>query len=264
MGIKKDIQQPAPTPVSHSHVESISGGCSSCARMCEEAKSKVKSLEKKVYVMTIVCTSAITLLGERGVQSLMSAINGMNSAITAASDIGKADAPKNQEQKDNNSNKQSNSALFGQPYQGHWQKPFKIDNKEQTRGYQISDELARFPKENKIGGDKPVEAPLVVTNEQNKLTKQIVQAALATDINLAPVTSLAAQTGFADPYAAFFTPSLLPFDVYSTTLALGTNYGFGEYYGIDTGGYYVPPSVPSPGAFTVVAFSQFFHNRKRI
>jgi hypothetical protein len=261
MKIKKENQ----TSIfpSQSHVEHVSGGCSSCARICEDAKSKVKSLEKKVYVMTIVCTSAITLLGERGVQSLISAINGMNSAISSASDIGKSDTSKSQNQVDNTNNKQSSSILFDRPNQRYWQKPLKIENKEQTRGYQISDELARFPKENNIGGDKPVEEPLVVTNEQNKLTKQIVQAALATDLNLNPVTSLAAQTGFADPYAVFFTPSLLPFDVYSTTLALGTNYGFGEYYGIDTGGYYAPPSVPSPGAFTVVAFSQFLHNRKR-
>ena len=261
MGPKKEIQ--SATPVPQSHAQNTHGGCSACARMCDEAKAKVKSLEKKVYVMTIVCTSTITLLGEKGIQSLMSAINGVNSAMTAASDIGSEKDSNKQDKKDNKDDKQSNAALLGPQNQKYWSRPLKIDYKEGTRGYQISDELARFPKEKFIGGDKPVEEPVSIVNNDNSNTKQIVQAALATDLSFIPVTSLAGQTGFTDPYAVFFSPSLLPFDVYSTTLALGNNYGFGEYYGIDTGGFYVPPSVPSPGAATVIAFSQFFHNRKR-
>jgi hypothetical protein len=60
----------------------------------------------------------------------------------------------------------------------------------------------------------------------------------------------------------FFTPSTLPFDVYSTTLALGNNYGFGEYYGIDTGSY--APSTPNPSTLSVFAIGSFITTRKRI
>lgn len=65
-----------------------------------------------------------------------------------------------------------------------------------------------------------------------------------------------------DPYAVFLTPSTLPFDVYSTTLALGNNYGFGEYYGISSGGA-AATSVPSPAPLTVFAVGGLMHTRKR-
>jgi len=51
--------------------------CPTCARLCDEAKDKSKRLEKKVYAMTIALTSALTLLGEKAVQEIMSMVRGM-------------------------------------------------------------------------------------------------------------------------------------------------------------------------------------------
>jgi hypothetical protein len=261
MGIKKpDIVTADVSPI---HNQSTSGGCSTCARICEEAKAKVKSLEKKVYIMTIVCTSAITLLGEKGIQSLITALNGVNSAMSAAAETGSGEPGQKDGNKNSSDSKQSNNNFLNPRYQRPWQPPVKLENKEQTRGYRPTDELARFSKENKIGGDKPVEEPISVIVDQQKTTQEIIKAAMSNDTSLIAGLANQSPVAFADPYAVFFTPSLLPFDVYSTTLALGNNYGFGEYYGIDTGSSYVAPSVPSPGTVTLLFFSQFTNTRKR-
>lgn len=58
--------------------------CPSCARLCDEAKDKSKRLEKKIYVMTIALTSALTLLGKEAVEGIVSIVNGVEEMTGSA------------------------------------------------------------------------------------------------------------------------------------------------------------------------------------
>ena len=134
-----------------------------------------------------------------------------------------------------------------------WQKPRKADETQNGGNGDISGIFAGGKK------GKPEEQPLpeisVAANSTVQQTVQKMSAPLT-------VADLAAAEQPFDPYAFFLTPSALPFDVYSTTLALGNNYGFGEYYGVGTGGSVVP-SVPSPAPLTVFAVGGLMTSRKR-
>lgn len=199
--------------------------------------------------MTIVCTSTITLLGEQGAKSLISSLNTINSAMDAA---GGKTTSKNDESKD--SPKELLPKL--NPRAGIW-KPFNgkslADIKDKGKKYNITDELAMEP-------DDPV-SPVIA--ELIPQQSDIVATATNNNTNLQiPERSNAYLPYTADPYAVFLTPSTLPFDVYSTTLALGNNYGFGEYYGMGTlnasGG-----SIPEAGTVSVLALGTLVNNRKR-
>lgn len=58
--------------------------CPSCARRCEEAQDKSIRLEKKVFVMTIALTSALTLLGEKAVQEIIAIVRGVQGITESA------------------------------------------------------------------------------------------------------------------------------------------------------------------------------------
>lgn len=68
---------------SASHVEM---NCPTCAAQCEDAKAKVKSLEKRLYVMTIAVTASMTMLGKEAVQTLMTYVNTVKDISTDGSD----------------------------------------------------------------------------------------------------------------------------------------------------------------------------------
>jgi hypothetical protein len=73
---------------------SKSHSCQTCARLCDEAKDKSLRLEKKVYAMTIALTSALTLLGERAVEEIISLVRGVESITDSTQ--GESSAAQNQ------------------------------------------------------------------------------------------------------------------------------------------------------------------------
>lgn len=60
------------------------GGCETCARVCEEAKTRSASLEKKNFRLAMALTSALTLLGEQGVKAVMGVIESMHAVADEA------------------------------------------------------------------------------------------------------------------------------------------------------------------------------------
>lgn len=228
--------------------------CETCAKICDEAKKNLKKLEKKVQVLTIVCTASITLLGEQGAKALYDAITTFNKVTEVAENGQKEGKQEKDTNKKDESNKPGQTKLgFGGWRPSRQKNLYDIPEKD-TRGYQLSDELALIKKQPKE--EKQPEISVVVSEPINVPVEQTLNLVPSGEQRLPflPVIS--------DPYAVFFTPSTLPFDVYSTTLALGNNYGFGEYYGIDTGSYV--PSTPNPSTLSVFAIGSFISTRKRI
>lgn len=225
---------------SHSH------GCDSCAKVCEEAKLAVKNLQKKVYALTIVCTSALTLLGEQGAKAVLSTLNSMNDAMAVVD--GKA--PKSDKEK-----KEPEKTTSIDKVQGRIWSP-KAPVKEQQGKFE-NDDLVAVAKKKAATKEKEPEITIPSVPQraiQNIATTNNQNLSIETPINANPFN-------IADPYAVFLTPSTLPFDVYSTTLALGNNYGFGEYYGMGT--LNGVPSVPDPKTISVFALGGFLNSRKR-
>ena len=151
-------------------------------------------------------------------------------------------------------NKPGQTKLGFEGWRPYRQKHLYDAPEKDTRGYKPGDELALIKKQPKE--EKQPEISVVASQPINVPVEQ--------NLNLVPVTEQ--RIPFvpipSDPYAVFFTPSTLPFDVYSTTLALGNNYGFGEYYGIDTGSY--STSTPNPSTLSVFAIGSLITTRKRI
>jgi hypothetical protein len=224
--------------------------CITCSKLCEEAKDKIKKLEKKVYALTIVCTSAITLLGEHGGKVLLDSLSTYNKAIGIANN--EKENKNDQKDKDHTKEGNNNKVSFG--VGGKFNQKHNFKDKESTKPYSITDELAKAKKEEK----QDTEVAAEITD--NKTPKQIAKIATSTQVPSLeiPVTNLFNQT---DPYSVFFTPSYMPFDVYSTTLALGNNYGFGEYYGIQTSN--ITPA-PAPGAIALILTSFLVPLKKKI
>lgn len=222
--------------------------CQTCFLICEEAKENVKKLQKKLYVMTIVCTAAITLLGEQGAKSLMASLNAVKSAISTTEDKKESKEPELQEEnKKNEIHAWTPSRPFLIPE--YIDKPF-------VKKYEMIDELTRLPK--KEDPEKPI--AIVETKLSNKMLASVTQNLISEPLLPLAVSNNLPQ--FSDNYAVFFSPSLLPFDVYSNTLALGNNYGFGDYYGIDTG-FFINTPTPGSSALTGFAMFAFANNRRR-
>lgn len=233
-------------------------GCPTCSQICEEAKNKVKTLEKKVYSLTIVTTVALTLLGEQAAKSVSSYVQSFNSAMSSV-DVG-VGAPEEKENKEPEKVTQNGNLLPYAPiptnpnpikngsfnvvtdtlFDSEPSSPFLLDIKDK-------DDVTPSPTPKTV--IKPIYTP------KSPIETQIQMANLPLALPTIPVASIS------DPYAVFFTPSYMPFDVYSTTLGLGTNYGFGPYYGIDAGINY--PPIPSSGPLSALAISQLLQNRKR-
>lgn len=233
-------------------------GCPTCSQICEEAKNKVKTLEKKVYSLTIVTTVALTLLGEQAAKSVASYVQSFNSAMSSV-DVG-VGAPQEKENKEPEKVTQNGNLL---PYASIPTNPNPIKNGSfnvVTDTLFNSEPSSPFLLEVEDKDDvTPSPAPKTVIKPiytpKSPIETQIQMVNLPLDLTTLPVAPIA------DPYAVFFTPSYMPFDVYSTTLALGTNYGFGPYYGIDDGINY--PPIPSSGPLSALAISQLLQNRKR-
>ena len=222
--------------------------CQSCFLICEEAKENVKKLQKKLYAMTIVCTVSITLLGEQGAKALMASVNTVNSAMSAVED--KKDSKEETLQEENKKNEKHT-----------WNpiRPFLIPNyidKSFVKKYEIIDELTRLPKKE----DPEIPVNIVEAKIPNKILVSLTKDSVFEP--LPPMDVVNTSTQFLDNYSVFFSPSLLPFDVYSNTLALGNNYGFGEYYGIDTG-YFISTPTPGPVVLTGFAMLMFAPTRQR-
>jgi len=225
---------------SHSH------GCDSCAKICDEAKVSVKNLQKKVYALTIVCTSALTLLGEQGAKAVLSTVDSMNSAMAAVDGKGPKDT------KENKDPTKTTSREIIQPKIWSPKPPVK-----ENQGKFENDDLVAVAKKKPSSQEKQPEVAVPEVPQktiQNIATTNNQNLSIETPINANPFN-------IADPYAVFLTPSTLPFDVYSTTLALGNNYGFGEYYGMGT--LNGVPSVPDAKTMSVFALGGLINSRKR-
>lgn len=118
--------------------------CEPCAKLCEEAKQNVKKLQKKVYVMTIVCTAAITLLGEQGAKALISVLDSTKTAINSSESIDEIE--KIEEQK-----KETDVEILNFD---------KKTSKKQKKKYELTDELAKnFNDEQKLKFEKLISDP---------------------------------------------------------------------------------------------------------
>jgi len=138
-------------------------------------------------------------------------------------------------------------------------RPFLIPNyidKSFVKKYEIIDELTRLPKKE----DPEIPVNIVEAKIPNKILVSLTKDSVFEP--LPPMDVVNTSTQFLDNYSVFFSPSLLPFDVYSNTLALGNNYGFGEYYGIDTG-YFISTPTPGPVVLTGFAMLMFAPTRQR-
>lgn len=60
--------------------------CQSCARLCKEAKKKSVRLEKRVYLLTIFLTAALTLLGKKAMDEVLAIVKGIQD-ITESGEV---------------------------------------------------------------------------------------------------------------------------------------------------------------------------------
>lgn len=235
-------------------------GCETCAKICDDAKKNVKKLEKKIQALTIVCTVSVTIIGQQGAKALLDAIYTFNKVTEVA---GGKETSK-EENKDANKEEQTIKPNQNDKIGfGGW-KPHRKNDKqivqEITDPSKAFNELAKLKEEQEKQKEKQ-NSPQIVTD--TNLTKEIVKAALNTNTELPIDSSLISMNPtIGDPYAFFLTPSALPFDVYNNTIALGNNYGFGEYYGIDSSSGYINPT-PSANTLSVFVLGSFFNSRKR-
>lgn len=220
------------------------------AKRAADAEAEAKSLKKKLIAFQLATAVGVAVLGQEAVSGIMARFDSVKAVQEKVIGGGVADLGAEP------------AAPPADPLKvgiGGWRpirpplKPSTPEQTEKTDG-DISGIFA--------GGDKSSPDPLPPPTVTPSVVKPVdLQKALQKDIPPVVADALTVEPPF-DPYAVFFTPSALPFDVYSTTLALGVNYGFGGYYGINTGGA-VAPVVPSPAPFTVFAVGGLMHSRKR-
>jgi hypothetical protein len=231
--------------------------CETCAKICNEAKKNVKKLEKKVQTLTIVCTASITLLGEQGVKALYDTVSSFNKVTEVANGGKESKEDKTTTTDEENKDKPKEAIKDGKVAIGNW-KPHipkrMFEDKEPTKPYSLTDELSRLKEQEKE--NKPEEIDIAVKPQEFNL---IVKAATQKPIEVIPALA-AIQSQ--DWRTEFLTPSTLAFDVFSTTIALGNNYGFGEYYGLGLD-QYSGVSTPSPSGLSYFAVIKLFNNRKR-
>ena len=227
--------------------------CDTCAKACEDAKLLIIKLNKRILVLSIVCTAAITLLGQQGGKALIESLNTVNTAMTAAD-------PKHPKTESEEKKEQTKPEIKNIHAKGAW-KPYQFSKKEYPedkfiKPYELVDELSSNNQNQEIKNNVisvlsiDTTDPLSLTNNNTNFTQTF------------ELRSNAYIPHFSDNFSVFFTPSLLPFDVYSTTLALGNNYGFGEYYGIDNG-YFISTPTPGPVVLTGFAMLMFASTRQR-
>ena len=233
--------------------------CESCAKICNEAKKNVKKLEKKVQTLTIVCTASITLLGEQGVKALYDTVSSFNKVTEVANGGKESKEDKTTTTDEENKDKPKEAIKDGKVAIGNW-KPHipkrMFEDKEPTKPYSLTDELSRLKEQEKE--NKPEEIDIAVKPQEFNL---IVKAATQKPIEFIPALA-AIQSQ--DWRTEFLTPSTLAFDVFSTTIALGNNYGFGEYYGLGLDQYSaISASTPGSASLVFIAAICGSKNRRR-
>ena len=219
--------------------------CQSCVRLCDEAKDKSLRLEKKVYVMTIALTSALTLLGTEAVEEITAIVRGVED-ITE-SQRGESTEAEEATSADGVVGTIPRTRPFEQKPsvtpQTNAKSPDGDNSKSDVVG--ISDNL------NKRGANKGI---MDVVNGKMPSIGELAtmpvspirtsgQDQSADDLEMPTVSYL--ESYVADPNARFVTDS--PFGGYDPDEGLG----------------FRPESIPTPAAFTVLGVVPLLGSRRR-
>jgi len=231
---------------------SKNNACEACAQACFDAKQKVPQLEKRLYALTIVMTVALTLVGRELIKEVADYLSSINNVVEQS----------NQLQNTINSDSTGTTSVE------------KVEQAPVSVGVNTPPSVIKEFPSTAVKQDVKIKSPIGIAsidvpsssssstsyiNQSTTLTKLISSNA----VDVAQSSFLATTPQFADNHSVLLTPSLLPFDVYSTTLGLGINYGFGGYYGIDTGWSYIPPSIPEPATMTLFGLYPVFSSRRK-
>lgn len=203
--------------------------CEPCAKLCEEAKQNVKKLQKKVYVLTIVCTAAITLLGEQGAKALIAVLDTTKTAISSV------ESPEKTKIKENNSNIENE------------EQPLNFDkkiSKNNIKPYELVDELSISSEHNKKENKKNINfiqkiETSYVNNEENTFFPKIKSLSDDSISNPKVLPNVAIPNNF--------TYNFLPLNAYNLGLYTPTD---------DLDMFSQPVLIPEPASF--IALSCFF------
>lgn len=227
----------------------------------EQSDGKLKKLQKQLIAFQLATAVGATVVGQevmskitdkldyfRGMQSQImgGGVGGGSSATPAAPVDGDKD-----KKDDKSANKDGKVSMGG------WKPtPRNRDTVQTAKAEQGGGDISNLVKGAAGGGaGSGGEMPLVSAKAKIN-TKALTQTP--------DIASLELPMEFpVDNHAAFLTPSTLPFDVYSTTIGLGDNYGFGDYYGMGGGGSVQPIPTPSPSSVAVFAIGGLVNTRRR-
>lgn len=227
--------------------------CETCAQACLIAKQRVPQLEKRLYAMTIIMTVALTLAGQEVIKSVADYVSSINEVVNKADQLQESTAPAKSDSIDVSvSNPNSDvPSVVSAPV---------VPLAEQLKPKPPAALDTGVTGASTLPAERPKSSPTSsYINDATSFTKLISAPADDYSQSLFAVDA----PHFADPHSVLLTPSLLPFDVYTNTLGLGVNYGFGEYYGIDTGWSYIPPSIPEPTTMTLFGLYPLMSYRRR-
>lgn len=220
------------------------------AKRATDAEAETKSLKKKLVAFQLATAVGVAVVGQEVFDKITAKMNAVQEVQQKITGEGAVAAPE-PEKPVVQTNARIGTPLFSRP----WQKPNKNSVVQEQSNGDISGIFAgEYKSKDEPMPDPPVVPPVTPpSSAETAVKKSSVAPTVADAVSVAEPF---------DPYAVFLTPSALPFDVYSTGLALGNNYGFGEYYGTSTGGA-VAPTVPSPAPLTVFAVGGLMQSRKR-
>jgi len=218
----------------------------------ESAETELKTLKNKLIAFQLVTVVASTVLGQEAVDKIMGKVDaakGLQDKITGkGGDTAKPVDPHKPVSWFDPANDPLNN--FRRP----WEKPAIVQTPH-SKGNLAGLFSGKKPQPT----DKtPVEEAVDLT-PKSAASEAIVRTAIGEPLQFW-IPSVSTPTP--DLYAMFLTPSAIPFDLYSTGLGLGNNYGIGQYYGADTGSS-IGPSVPSPSPLAVFAMGGLMNTRKR-
>ncbi len=221
--------------------------CETCAQTCFDAKQKVPQLEKKLYILTIVMTIALTLAGQELIKTVADYLSGINDVVEKSNQLQDniTPAPVDGSVKALNDRPSAVSVVYPPAEASHTPAEFVKDSKPSDEYSGLTDSKLK--------------------NTYVSRSEYLVKIASGKSSEVYPSLSFTSAPGtvFADNHSMMLTPSLLPFDVYGTTLGLGINYGFGGYYGIDAGWAYIPPSIPEPTTMALFSLYPLVGSRRR-
>jgi hypothetical protein len=227
----------------------------------EQSDGKLKKLQKQLIAFQLATAVGATVVGQDAVAKIgekLGFLQGIQQKIMGGGGGGAAPsapaAPANTDKDKPKDGKGGEKISMGgwKPYRS------KEPMTQQAAADKGSGDITKAFKEKPSGDGKGEAAEVSVVVQKPKIP---VKALTQTPESLMP--EIASAELPADNYAAFLTPSTLPFDVYSTTIALGDNYGFGDYYGMGGGGSVQPISTPSPSTIAVFAVGGIVNTRRR-